>query len=115
MIRWPGPAKAEEGGRFKVSMDDDAPLPRGIACATRGISATLNGGLMMDSRPLWDPTTILHCTESHYTALKINSIQFYIYSMGNFGLGICFVFLQILALLFRNVLFGARMQLISRR
>ena len=102
MIGWPGPEKAG-GGRFKVSMDDDAPLPRGIACATRGMGATLNGGLMMDSRPLWDPTTILHCTESHYTALKINSIQFYIYSMGNFGLGIRFVFLQMLAPYFSGI------------
>ena len=53
-------------------------------------------------------------TESHCTALQINSNQFYIYSTGNFGLGIRFVFPQILALLFRNVLFCARMQLISR-
>ena len=36
-------------------------------------------------------------------SFTINSIQFYIYSMGNFGLGIRFVFLQIVARLLGNV------------
>ena len=58
------------GGRFKVSVDDDAPLPRGIACATRGIGATLNAGLMMDSRPLWDPTTIQRLPSLHRKLLR---------------------------------------------
>ena len=65
MIGCPRPERGG-GGRFKVSVDDEAPPPRGIACATRGIAATLNGGLMMDTRPLWDQTTMqrlpsLHC------------------------------------------------------
>ena len=64
MIIWQGPEKGRGGGwggRFKVSVDDEAPLPRGIASATRGIHATLNGGLMMDTRPLcvlWEQTTV---------------------------------------------------------
>ena len=57
---------------------------------------------------VWDPTKYwLHFTESYCaTAVLWKSIQFYIYGMGNFGLGIRFVFLQIMARLFGNVVFA---------
>ena len=108
-IEWPGPEKAGADSKYRWMTMHRYPVAS-LVLPVASVPSTLDGGLMMDSRPLCGT----HYTESHCTALQINSNQFYIYSTGNFGLGIRFVFPQILALLFRNVLFCARMQLISR-
>ena len=79
---------------FKVSWDDEAPLPRGIACATRSIRAPLNAGLMMDSTPplpslqdVWQPSTVSFTI----TVLAINSFQFTARVTTAWELALCFL------------------------
>ena len=100
----------EGGGRFKVSVDDEAPLPRGIACATRSIRALLNAGLMVDSSPplpslldVWQPSTVSFTILYHGPCYQFIPVH----SKSNYCLGTCFVFLRMETPLFRIVRFGA--------
>ena len=103
---------------FKVSWDDGAPLPRGIACATRSIRAPLNAGLMMDSSPplpslldVWQPSTVSFTILYHGPCYQFIPVH----SKSNYCLGTCFVFLRMETPLFRIVRFGAVCILISRQ
>ena len=103
---------------FKVSWDDEAPLPRGIACATRSIRAPLNAGLMMDSSPplpslldVWQPSTVSFTILCHGPCYQFIPVH----SKSNYCLGTCFVFLRMETPLFRIVRFGAVCALISRQ
>ena len=103
---------------FKVSWDDEAPLPRGIACATRSIRAPLNAGLMMDSTPplpslqdVWQPSTVSFTILCHGPCYQFIPVH----SKSNYCLGTCFVFLRMETPLFRIVRFGAVCTLISRQ
>ena len=103
---------------FKVSWDDGAPLPRGIACATRSIRAPLNAGLMMDSSPplpslldVWQPSTVSFTILCHGPCYQFIPVH----SKSNYCLGTCFVFLRMETPLFRIVRFGAVCTLISRQ
>ena len=103
---------------FKVSWNDEAPLPRGIACATRSIRAPLNAGLMMDSSPplpslldVWQPSTVSFTILYHGPCYQFIPVH----SKSNYCLGTCFVFLRMETPLFRIVRFGAVCTLISRQ
>ena len=110
MIRWPGPEKEGGGADSKYQWMTMHRYPvASLVLPVASVPLSMLDWWWIVGHCGTPPPYkgCLHCTESYCTtAFKIDSIQFYIYSMGNFSLGICFVFLQILARLFGNLLFS---------